>query len=215
MSQESTVEAPRGLFARVRKALFGLPKRSSRFAHPWTAYSPANLQAKKTKEAAGHTLATFISKPVQPTTTDLVCQPVPTEVIKLVEVSSPNERGDAGRAFRLPAPVTLKLIESQPTQRPAAMPPALAAMTGQDFHLAARLRSVSMLNRVSKATEITPAAKSSRLNRPVAKVAAKKRQRQIEPPAVRRNNRSSAEVIQLRLALARAMFEQPRARKAA
>ena len=215
MSQESTVEAPRGLIARVRQALFGLPQKPTKYAHPWTAYSPVNFQANMANGAAGGTAIPCISKPEQSAATDLVCQRRPAEVIKLVEVTCPTVKPDVRRASCLPAPVKLKLIESQPVQALAATPPALAAMTGHDFQLAARLRSVSTLNRVLKVPDSAPTAKASGRNRPIAVVAARKRLRRIEPPAVRLKNRTTAQVVQLRLAFARAMADQSRARKAA
>ncbi|MFY0614487.1 MAG: hypothetical protein JXQ99_23355 [Hyphomicrobiaceae bacterium] len=107
------------------------------------------------------------------------------------------------------------MIEYQTVEASAPALPALACASGQDFQLAARLRSVSILNRVSAVQTAKQAVKRSGLNRPVPQAAAKKRVRRVEPPAVRRRTRATAEIIQLKVALARAEFRQARARKVA
>lgn len=221
MSYESTVEAPSGLFTKIRQALFGSPQRSSQYAHPWTAYSPANFQAKpeiqtyKKMETTARALVICPVRSDHSTATSLVAQPKPIEVIELVELPTEPVRCNAENVGSLPAPAKLQLIENQTVEASAPALPALACASGQDFQLAARLRSVSILNRVSAVQTAKPAVKRSGLNRPVPQVAAKKRGRRVEPPAVRRRTRVTAEIIQLKVALARAEFRQARASKVA
>lgn len=222
MSHELAIETPHGIIMKIRQALFGSPQKPQKYAHPWTAYSPANFQPKTAAKtipemnvASRRSVTTSVTKLVRCTATDMIAKPRPAEVIKLVEVSPRTNKREAEPACCLPPPVALKLIENHKIEEPAAIFPALAAATGQDFQLAARLRSVSVLNRVAIAPAVKQATKRSGLNRPITPVAVNNRRRQIEPPAVRRMKRMSAEVIQLKMALARSELKQARARRAA
>ncbi len=212
MSTESTCRPANGLIAKIRQAVFGLPQESPRYAHPWSAYSPANFHNDdaarnivKTKtpntplpstgetiSEAGNvteTVATLAPKKLaEPTQT---CPPIATSTTKPVEVSVIES-------------VILKLVAKQTKKKSADLQPILVTASGVDFRLAARLKSVSILNRKIPAADAKSVAKRSGINRPVKPPVVSKRLRRIEPPAVQRKKRISAEIIHLKLARARA-----------
>ena len=208
MSYESTYRPGSGLIAKIRQAVFGLPQDPPKYAHPWSAYSPANFQnynvaqnivktntpntlfssIGETISEAGNVTEAAPTKSAEPTQTP---PQIATSTTNPVEVSV-IER------------VILKLVAQRTKKKSVALQPALATASGVDFQLAARLKSVSILNRKVTTAAAKSAARRSGINRPIKPPVVSKRLRKIEPPAVQRKKRISAEIIHFKLALSRA-----------
>lgn len=230
MSNESTFQPARGLFAKIRQAVLGLPREASpKYAHPWTAYHPAHFKrddaAANSVDGSAVTAAIpSIGMPDEVAATDDV-----VAAIALIEPARwsngfvprlPPAMNDTQPIKLLTGPPELKLIASEvavetPQEETATVRQETPA---EDFLLAARLRSVSVLNR-KVARDAASADRKHRThrialgNRPVKRPSTAKRLSRIEPPAIQSRARASAEIIYFKLALARAEVRQARAFK--
>ena len=208
MSYESTYRPGSGLIAKIRQAVFGLPQEPPKYAHPWSAYSPANFQndnvaqnivKTKTPNTFFPSIGETISEAGNVTETAPTKSAEPTQTHPLIATSSRNPV-----EVSVIERVILKLVAQQTKKKSADLQPTLVTASGVDFQLAARLKSVSILNRKVTAAAAKSAARRSGINRPVKPPVVSKRLRRIEPPAVQRKKRISAEIIHLKLALNRA-----------
>ncbi|MFT7576086.1 MAG: hypothetical protein ACI9XZ_002471 [Alphaproteobacteria bacterium] len=191
----------------------------TQYAHPWTAYSPANFQPWEMLEVdlvASNTGEVDQISPISTKNAENASNSLQIAHRSIIAQASQSEIAETS----IPAakPIALRLVSSrdlaEATTKPAL--PGLAAATGRDFQLAARLASVSALNRKSAPVAMTrTSSKTTGLNRPVKQAIIAKRSRKIEPPAVCRKTRSSAEIVQLRLTRARAEHKQGKTLKIA
>ena len=225
MSYESLDQSANGLLAKIRQAVFGLPHPPPKYAHPWSAYSPANFQKDDTARnivptpATGAILsAADVKLPKAASAGDRRATKSPTydcERSPTIPELSVCDKGTASSSVF--EAVIIDLMAKQERRKLAtieAEAPNSAQLilreTGNDFQLAARLRSVSVLNRKVSTTGTSAVSKRSGTNRPVSKRIAPTRRLGIEPPAVQRKKRLSAEIIYLKLALSRAEHKQAR-----
>lgn len=192
--------------------LFWWQKPHPQYAHPWSAYAAPTYLAGNAP--IGVVIATKVHQLAAPS----------SETRRLAKASiDASQAGKTNSAQpekpkQSTVPLQLVMNETQNDNAVAVVPAGLMAATGQNFLLAARLQGVNKLNR----PVATHAARSSKRkgaesssNRPVRKTLTAKRMRGIDPPAVLRKKRQSAEVIRLNLVLARTENSERRARRAA
>jgi hypothetical protein len=219
MSYELTSRGHPGILSAIKGIVSGLLRTERpQYAHPWTAYSPANFQRSNTTDVASVTSNTVQSGTVSPIQTENAENASTSLQIARTSTAARPLQADATEDAKPTAkPVTLRLVSRTELAEASAKPvlPGLAASTGRDFQLAARLARVSALNRKVAPVAASSPVKSTGLNRPVKQAVIAKRSRNIEPPAVRRKTRSSAKIVQLRLPLARAEHKQVRTLKTA
>lgn len=229
MSNESTFQPARGLLAKLRQAVFGLPPTPPKYAHPWTAYHPAHFKKDATAvfvadQATATAAIPSIGMADEPSTEDdLVAQAALIEPAKWSNGTVAHlsrAMNDTQPIKLLAGPPELKLIAcEEAVEKPVEEEASIRSRTPpEDFMLAARLRSVSVLNRKVAATAASAArrpraARIARDNRPLKGTPTSKRLSRIEPPAIRLTKHTSAEIIYFRLALARAEVRQARAVK--
>ncbi len=231
MSYESLDRPAYGLLAKIRQAVFGLPHPPPKYAHPWSAYSPANFQ----KDDTARNIVPMPAMNVDQTVADIM----PTKAEVCVALSAqhrpPQPWGDSAALSQVTpcgAPlisvsvfeaVIHRLMEEQRQRKRAAAQtrsaprdPAERIAVGRiDFQLAARLRSVSVLNRKVTTVSAASATRRSGMNRPVDRLLKAKRRLGISPPAVLRKKRLSAEVVYLKHTPVRPKQQQVRISKAA
>lgn len=225
MSYESPDQSAYGLLAKTRQAVFGLPHPPPKYAHPWSAYCPTKFQKDDTARnivptpaTAENLSATDVLSPAVTTADDVHATKTPTqhcERTRTIPESAMCDRGgDSTSVFEA---VILELIARQERRKLAAVEASKSSgvqpirqEAETDFQLPARLHSVSVLNRKASPTGTMSVTKRSGTNRPIRKQIAPKRRLGIEPPAVQRKKRLSAEIIYLKLALNRAEHKQAR-----
>lgn len=234
MSNETTFQPACGLLAKIRQAVFGLPREAPpEFAHPWAAYHPARFKRDDVAASGINSAAVRAAIPsighsvlkADRTATDkeVMGKVAMIEPAKWSDGTVPQLRpamNDTQPIKLLTGPPELKLIASDVIVEKAKReePPKRQETPATDFLLAARLRSVSVLNRKVTAVAASTDRKrrSARVaidNRPVKRPPTAKRRSRIEPPAIQRRAPVSAEIIYFKLALARAEVRQARAVK--
>lgn len=225
MSYESLDRPAHGLLAKIRQAVFGLPHPPPKYAHPWSAYSPANFHKDDTARNIVPTQATGTPLPAADvislaatTTGDNLAVKASTKRCErtpnLPEVAACETRAADISVIEA---VIFELIAKQKQRKLAAVEASksnsaqpIVIGSGVDFQLAARLRCVSVLNRKVTATGTARSTKRSGTNRPIKKLVAPTRRLRVEPPAVQRKKRLSADVVYLKFALNRAEHKQAR-----
>jgi len=151
MSRESEVSTPQKLSTKLLHAVLPWLKPRPRPAHPWTAYKPTTYLAGNAPE--GIIIATKAAALVAPPGQEI---PTAAAVIqKPIRASSPATVA-AGEAVlgSLSLVVIAKASSNaysltEPSEIETLSLPGIAAHTGKDFQLAARLRSVAHFNRKS------------------------------------------------------------------
>ena len=230
MSDESMNQPVRGLLAKIRQAVFGLPHPPPRYAHPWSAYSPADFQKDDTARNIVPMPATNVDQPVA----DIMPTKAKASVALFAQNRRPQPSGDSAAlsqvnpcetpstSISVLEAVIHKLMEKQGERKRAAAQtrsaprdPAERIAAGIDFQLAARLRSVSVLNRKVTTASAASATRRSGMNRPVDRLLKAKRRLGISPPAVLRKKRLSADVVYLKRTLVRPKHQQVSMSKAA
>jgi hypothetical protein len=199
MSCVAEVDSEPQLFTKICQFLSFRPKERPEFAHPWSAFRPESYLAGM--PPPGIVIATQAHKLIdsEPAVSTPEAPPAIAPVqrhLSLVVLAGNPAKQEEGMS----EPVS---------ERAAASPPAPLAppREPQDFQLPARLHSVSKLNRI-----VAPEVKSARgtskksfsANRPARVGVKPKRLLSIQPPAVLRKKRKTAEILHLDLALARA-----------
>lgn len=195
MSYESTSGDRSGPLSAILSILGWHRAKPAEFAHPWTAYCPTRFKPCETARAG------IVAEKLEQ-----AAQNKAVDVTTVEAVAAPTQEADDDAAEKATQPVKLRLVSSNDPTKATRNPvlPALATATGRDFQLSARLGTVSALNRrVAPAARLKTDQKTG-LNRPVKQIIEAKRVRTIEPPAVGRKTRKSAEIVKLQLTLARA-----------
>lgn len=207
MSYESANTEPAGILFAIRSVFSGWRRsKEPQYAHPWTAYCPTKF------------------KPCETARTDVIAEKLEqasrvkaTANSAIKAEAATSQSADSNAAEKTKQPVQLRLVASNDLAATPDKPvlPALAAATGKDFQLAARLGSVSALNRRKQPVAASRVTRKTGLNRPIKKTVTAKHSRNIEPPAVGRKTRKSAEIVHLKLTLARAEHKHGKALKVA
>ena len=168
-----------GLFkwaiAMLRRARFG-SRTAPEFAHPWSAFRAPTYLAGAAPE--GIVLATRAGLLVGDLSGTRIN--VAIDLPSLESKELPSATFDDAKSTRRPA--KLRLVKSDPIAPPLLHP----VQSNQEYRLAARLRSVSVLNR--------PCRYSTRL---LQNTLASKPRRTNEPRMILRRNREPAEVVNL------------------